>query len=118
MKNKLITSQLLLCFLATASISAAEMTRFDARSGSKLRMEGTSNIHDWQVESALIGGFVEVGANFPGEAGQDVKPGKVEARGEAFVPVRSLKSLEKDGKPYSDKMDEVMWEKLKEDTNR
>ena len=41
-------------------------------------------------------------------------PGKVEAKGEVFIQVRSLKSIEKDGKPYSDKMDEVMWEHMKE----
>jgi hypothetical protein len=42
-----------------------------------------------------------------------VNAGKVEAKAEAFVPVRSLKSVEKDGKAYSDRMDEVMYEHLK-----
>jgi len=101
--------------LATAawSLQAAETTKFFARSGSKLRLEGTSNVHDWQVESPLIGGLIEVGENFPIEPGQAVKPGKVEARATPFVQVRSLKSIEKDGSPYSDKMDEIMYEKLK-----
>ena len=35
-----------------------------------------------------------------------------------FIQVRSLKSIEKDGKPYSDKMDEIMWEHLKEPQNK
>src|SRR4029077_12925443 len=70
------------------------------------------NIHDWQAESPLIGGSLEVGANFPLEPGQNCTPGKVECKGEAFVTARSLKSLEKDGKPYSDRMDEVMWEHM------
>jgi hypothetical protein len=30
-----------------------------------------------------------------------------------FIQVRSLKSVEKDGKPYSDKMDEIMYESLR-----
>ena len=38
--------------------------------------------------------------------------GEVKARAEATIPIRSLKSVEKDGKPYSDKFDEVMYEKL------
>jgi hypothetical protein len=90
----------------------AAVVRFDARSGSKMRLEGTSNVHDWQVESRLIGGFIEAGANFPTEAGQSVTPGKVEAKGEAFIQVRSLASIEKDGRPYSTSMDDIMHEKL------
>ena len=58
-------------------------------------------------------GPLSTGRNFPVEPGQAVTPGKVDAKGEASVTVRSLKSLEKDGKPYSDKMDDVMDEKMK-----
>ena len=111
----LIAGSIALSLLATVSLPAADqMTTLTARSGSKMRIEGTSNIHDWQVESPLIGGMMEVGPNFPLEPGQAATPGKVEAKAEVFIQVRSLKSLEKDGKPYSDKMDEVMWEHLKE----
>jgi hypothetical protein len=100
------------------STQAAELTRYNAKPGNlKMRMEGTSNIHDWQVEGGLIGGYLEVGPGFPVEPGQAAAPGKVEARGEAFVPVRSLFSIEKDGKKYSDKMDEVMYDKLKASDN-
>ncbi|HWV99889.1 MAG TPA: YceI family protein [Candidatus Acidoferrum sp.] len=110
----LIAGNLALLLLAGLSVQAAdEATRFYARAGSKLRLEGTSNIHDWQVESSLIGGYLEVGPGFPVEPGQAAAPGKVQAQAEPFVMVRSLKSLEKDGKPYSDRMDEVMYEHLK-----
>ena len=97
------------------TLSGAEsMTRFDAgaKFGSKVRIEGTSNIHDWQVESTLVGGFMEVGANFPMEPGQVIAAGKVEARSEVFIPVRSLVSIEKDGRPYSTAMDDIMRDKL------
>ena len=104
--------------LAAASLQAAQMTTYAARSGSKMRIEGTSNIHDWQVESPLIGGMLEVGPGFPTEAGQAVTPGKVEAKGQAFLMVRMLRSVEKDGSPYSDKMDEIMWEHLREAQNK
>jgi hypothetical protein len=99
--------------LVALGAQAADTVKLSARSGSKLRLEGTSNIHDWQAESPIIGGSLEVGPNFPIEPGQAATPGKIEAKGEAFVTVRSLKSVEKDGKPYSDKMDEVMYEHLK-----
>ena len=87
--------------------------RFAARSGSRVRIEGTSNIHDWQAESSLVGGFLEVGPGFPMEPGQILQPGPVQAQAEVFIQVRSLKSVEKDGKPYSDKMDEIMYESLR-----
>jgi polyisoprenoid-binding protein YceI len=116
--RNLIAGNVALLVLAGLSVQAADMTKFFAKSGSKLRLEGTSNIHDWQVESPIIGGWLEVGPNFPMEPGQSVNPGKVDAKGEAFVTVRSLKSVEKDGKAYSDKMDEVMYEHMKADTDR
>jgi len=111
-----IAGNLALLLLTALSLQAADsLTKFTARSGSKMRLEGTSNIHDWQCESPLIGGYVDVGPNFPTEPGQNCTAGKVDAKGEAFITVRSLKSVEKDGKPYSDKMDDVMYEHLKVD---
>jgi hypothetical protein len=89
------------------------MTRFDAKSGSKMRIEGTSSVHDWQVESSLIAGYLEVGPGFPVEPGQNATPGKVEAKAEVKISIRLLKSIKEDGKPYSDSMDEIMYGKLK-----
>jgi len=109
---------------AAADISNPESLGFSGTrlvtkpGGNRVRIEGTSNLHDWQVESPLIGGFLEVGPGFPLEPGQTVQPGRVQARAEVFIPVRSLKSLEKDGKPYSDKMDELMYESLREPAHR
>ena len=112
-----IPSAVFLSLLCASSIlrAADPAIRFDssARSGSKIRIEGTSNIHDWQVESALIGGFVEAGPSFPVQPGQPVAPGKLDARVEVFIPVRSLASIEKDGRPYSTAMDDIMHEKLR-----
>src|SRR5258705_3096772 len=93
---------------AAAEPASGSLTRLDARSGSKMRIEGTSTIPDWQVESPLILGYLEVGPNFPLEPGQSVTPGKVEAKGEASVVVKSLRSIKDDGKPDSDKMDDKM----------
>ena len=114
----LISGSIAVLLLAGASSQAADMTRFDSRSGSKVRIEGTSSVHDWQMEGKIIGGFLEAGANFPTEPGQTVQPGKVEAHAEAFIPVRSLASLEKDGKPYSTHMDDRAYLALNEATNK
>jgi hypothetical protein len=116
MKTRLVLSATFALLLAGLVSRAADQTvRFDSKSGPnvKIRIEGTSTVHDWQVEGPLIGGFVEAGPGFPTEPGQQVAPGKVQARVEAFIPVRALKSVEKDGSHYSDKMDEIMFEKLK-----
>lgn len=106
----------LVCFRLQA---ADEPTRFYARSGSKMRIEGTANmIHThWQVESPLIGGYVEAGPGFPTEPGQAATPGKVQAKADVFIMVRSLKSVKEDGTPYDEAMDRVMYEHLKADTD-
>jgi hypothetical protein len=111
-----IAANISLLLLATAALQAADQTTYIARPGSKMRIEGTANIihPTWAIESPTIGGMLEVGAGFPTEPGQAVTPGKVEASGKAFISVRSLKSIEPDGKPYSDRMDEVTYEHLKE----
>lgn len=99
---------------AALCVSAAEgWTRLAPKPGgnSKVRIEGTSTIHDWQVESPLVGGFVELGPNFPRTAA-DAKPGRLDVRAEVFIPVSSLKSVKKDGTPYSTTMDDIMHEKL------
>jgi polyisoprenoid-binding protein YceI len=88
------------------------LTRLTQRSGSKMRLEGTSTAHDWRSESGLILGSLEVGPNFPLEPGAKVTPGKVEAKGEARVKVTSLKSKNKDGTYYDDKMDDKMYNML------
>jgi hypothetical protein len=113
-KQILISGKITLLLLAALSLQAADQkTTYAARSGSKMRIEGTSNIHDWQVESSIIGGMMEVGPGFPTEPGQAATPGKMDAKVEAFVTARSLKSIKEDGRPYSDAMDNIMYEKFK-----
>ena len=112
-----IAANISLLLLATASLQAADQTTtYIARPGSKMRIEGTANIihPTWQIESPIIGGMLEVGPGFPIEPGQAATPGKIEASGRAFMSVRSFKSVESDGKPFSDRMDEVTYEHLKE----
>jgi len=119
-KQNLIAGQIALSLAFVCLGRAAEpMTRFDAKSGPdmKVRIEGTSTVHDWQVEGKLISGSIEVGPGFPTEPGAAVTPGKVPVEVKVKIPVRALKSVEKDGSHYSDKMDEVMCDKLKSAAN-
>jgi len=109
----LIAGILVIQQIAGLSLQAADqLTKLSAKSGSKMRIEGTSTVHDWQAESKIIGGMIEVTPNFPITPGQEVKPEKVEVHGMAKIGVRSLLSVEKNGTHYKDKMDEAMWEKL------
>jgi hypothetical protein len=95
---------------------AGGLARYAAAAGAEfkslVRIEGTSTIHNWQVEGHLIGGTAEFGAGFPERIRGQSAPGPVEARVNAFIPVRSLKSVKSDGSPYSDAMDEIMYGKL------
>ena len=112
-----IAGNIAFLMLATAGLQAADqMIAYSAKPGSKMRIEGTANIlhPTWQIESPIIGGMIEVGPGFPTEPGQAATPGKIEASGKVFISVRSLKSVESDGKPFSDRMDEVTYEHLKE----
>lgn len=100
-----------------SAAAAPLIQRFAATSGSTVRVEGTANaIHpEWSLESRVIGGFLEVGAGFPIRTNQEVQTGPVEAKAEVFVAVRSLKSVDKDGRPYSDTMDEHAYRSLRAD---
>lgn len=66
--------------------------RFIARPGCSLKISGDSAIHQWSVESRIVGGYLEI----PGQAmtapdvGKD--DGLVDAEAVLSVPVRALKS--------------------------
>ncbi len=91
--------------LLAGSLTAQTMTRYEAQPGSKMKIEGTSTVHDWTVESGIIGGSVEVDAAFPADSAAKAVPGKVNARIQTTLPVRSLKSGKK-------AMDDVMHEAM------
>jgi YceI-like protein len=92
----------------TVSIQAAEdWIRYTAQpAGSKVKIEGTSTLHAWTMEGLIIGGYVELDPGF--EAAP--KPGKVVARAQVAIPVRSIKS----GKS---EMDNVMQQAMKQDVH-
>ena len=80
--------------------------RYDAQpTGSKMTIAGTSTMHDWTMESSIVGGSLEGDAKFPESALTDASAAKPTVQ--VFTPVRSFKS-------YAKKMDSVMQEHMRE----
>jgi hypothetical protein len=84
--------------------------------GGKVRLEGTSTHHSWQVEGNLIGGYLKVGPDFPPESVASQQQ-RIDAEANVFVVVRNLKSVDSHGSHLSAKMDEVIYERLKAQAN-
>jgi hypothetical protein len=83
--------------------------------GSFVRIEGTSSLHNWQVESHLITGSAQFGSELPantGSARSAVPQTELDVKASVSIPVRSLKSVDASGKPYSDRMDDIIYDKL------
>ncbi|MBM3839064.1 MAG: YceI family protein [Verrucomicrobia bacterium] len=99
-----------LVLAALALPTAAETwTRYQGQPrGSKLKLEGTSTLHDWSVEGKLIAGFMELESNFPLDpAAKPPADAKLNAKVEVKIPVTSLLS-------GTQLMDEVMYEAMKQ----
>ena len=106
MSRMAVGSLAMTCLLG---MQAQEMTRYVAAPGkSKVRIDGTSTIHDWTVESQLIGGYIELDSSFPTDPAQKpAAPGKLNAKVDVNIAVRQLKSGKKP-------MDEVMYQAMKQ----
>lgn len=104
---KLTAAFVAAALFGTLVLSAAETVRYSpVPNSSKLRLDGTSTIHDWHADTDLIAGFMELEATFPDASGKSA-PSAVKPKIEVKIPVRSLKSS--GGK----KMDAVMQEHMK-----
>jgi len=92
--------------LAALTTSAADMVHYKSRVGSKVTITGTSTIHNWTMDSQIIGGSMDVpvGVEFDQTkaALNGATGGKIPMRVEANIPVASLKNGHWEG------MDEVM----------
>ncbi len=86
---------------AAACINAQNLTRFAAQPGSKVRIDGSGNVHDWTVEGQIIAGALEIDSDFLNEPQKAAAGSKLNAKVDANIPVRSIKS----GKSL---MDDVM----------
>ena len=83
--------------LMTAAIIAAsaqaESITYTAKTGSELKISGTSSVHDWEVKTRLIGGKMISDSSFPLNPSKAVLP-KLTATPKisVIVPVRNIES--------------------------
>jgi len=90
--------------LLAASVHAQNAIRYEAQpGGSKVKVDGTSTIHDWSVESRAVGGFMEVDPAFDA----DLKTVTTTPKVEVTIPVRQLKNADN-----KTSMDNIMWEHM------
>lgn len=101
---QLIAAAAALAFTTTAL--AQDLTKFDSKPGTQLKMDGTSSIHDWSVQSAIVAGTMELDSGFWANP-TAAKPGKVNAKVITSIPVRTLKSGTK-------AMDDRMYDAMKQ----
>jgi polyisoprenoid-binding protein YceI len=87
--------------MAALPLRAADTVKYVAQPGSEVKIDGTSNIHDWTVKGQIISGFMEVSSAFE----KDLKAVTPAPKVDVSIPVRSLKS-------GNGKMDEVMQEHM------
>lgn len=114
MKNLLFCRLALSTFLTllTSQAQSAEaMVRYEAKPGSKVRIAGTSTLHDWTMDGQIIAGHLEVDPAIQFDQSKEMltgaSGGKVNARAQVNIPVRSLKS-------GMTSMDSVMQEAMKQ----
>ncbi len=106
MKKLWIKSLAALGVLALSALAfAADLAKFDSKPGTKVKIDGTSSIHDWSVESGIVAGTMEIDAAFVANP-TAAKPGKMAASVTTTIPVRSLKSGTK-------AMDDRMYDAMK-----
>src|SRR5690242_11500584 len=91
----------LILLLAMAPLHAEDVIKYTGKPGSEMKIDGTSNIHDWTVKGQIISGSMEVSPAFD----KDLKTLSPLPKVTVSIPVRSLKSNNK-------KMDEVMQEHM------
>jgi len=99
-----------LALALTSSALADNWVKLTSKPGGKVRMEGTSSIHDWYAESAIIRGSFEVEPEFLTDKTlktvKSLTSKEVNPKAELAIPVRSLKSSS------GQKMDEIMQEAM------
>lgn len=101
----------LLVYMAVPLQAAEKMTRFISQPGSKVSVKGSCDVHSYNIQGNEVQGEVELGADFHTMNNQSVGPGKIPARIEGFIPVRSL-HYDRPGA-----MDRALYSYLKAETN-
>jgi len=105
MKLKLVT--FLVAAVLAGPLMAQDLTTYRGKPGSKVRIDGSGNIHDWTVEGHIIGGSLQLDSGFVNDPTKVAAGTKIPATVDANIPVRSIKS----GKSS---MDDVMHDAMHE----
>jgi len=111
MKSTRLLLNIAAALVLAATLHAETITYQAVPRGSMMKINGTSTIHDWEVETQVIGGKMELDSNFPLDPTQEPpKDLKVTPKVDVSIPVRQLKS----GKSM---MDTVMHNAMNAETN-
>ena len=79
--------------IAFAAQTRAETITYSAKTGSLLKISGTSSVHDWEVKTRLIGGKMEWDSSFPLDPLKAELPKLTEApKVSVIIPVRNIES--------------------------
>lgn len=102
------------CFV----VSAGAQTKYTTfPNASSVKVDGTSTLHEWEMEGKLIGGMMEFGSGIMLDPAQatiaGAADGKVPVKVHAVIPVNSIKSK---AEHSPDVMDHLMQSALKSDT--
>ena len=102
-------------FLAPAIPATAQTHYTSQPNGSSVKVEGTSSLHDWEMEGTLVGGFIDFGAGVQLDPAQTsiagIQGDKVPATARVIIPVRGVHSK---AEHMPDVMDHLMQDALKE----
>jgi len=108
----LITGNLALLSLLTGMVQAQDTVKYSASpTGSSVKIEGTSTIHDWDMKTSMVGGSLEVDPKVQLDSAKATIAGldgnKVPMTVKVYIPVRALKS-------YTAAMDNVYQDAMEE----
>ena len=100
---RLFTATLAITVLIGAGARAQDLVRYRARpdTNTLVRINGSANIHDWEMEGSIIGGYLEVPSTVILDSSQaalaGAPDGKVKAKAHVQIPVTAIVNAKWDG---------------------
>src|SRR6202522_412819 len=97
MKKFPLSAAAALAFCLASILPAGAQTRYNTQPrGNSVRVDGTSTAHDWEMEGANIGGYIEFGAGVTLDKTQAAPAGlqgdKIPAKAHVIIPVSTIHS--------------------------
>ncbi len=112
-----LSGRVALAFIFGQTLPVHAQTRFSALPNtSSVKVDGTSTLHDWEMEGKLVGGYIEFGSGVTLDAAQatiaGATDGRVPVKVKALIPVESIHSK---AETRANVMDHLMQKALKMD---